>query len=484
MTRATAICAVFTVLCAPLPAQGVRISGTTTVDYVDIQPLVLDSVPVAATSDSGLLRRGPDGIIVECMGADAYCSYYRSAPRVSTAPVMQDLELSAWGLGTGISLYAEARARTSFGSAADIWPFADDHFDLISGYAEMDRDTWRARLGRQWITSALGYYSYDGGSVLLSPRAGLTAQLYGGWGLAQGLSEPRTSSLISAVENLPPDDRGYIFGGLLNYRFGAAGGVSVQYQREIRTDFAGLYSERAAAAGDVRLGPAVVDAQIVYDFVSGDFNDARLHAQMPLGTQWNVSAQVRHYAPFFELWTIWGAFSPVGYNEEAISAGWASVDQRLRVNLSTSYRRYGDTDAGLGFLPLTNDGWTVGADGAWRVLPSWTLTGGYDVSVGFGASRSDFDAGVHWQRGSRLLLGVDGTAFQTVDEFSVGAGRVLGVALDGAVRMTDETNVRLDLAVYHHTGVDTPQLENWNQRRAMLVFGWTLGRDPGIPRNR
>ena len=120
----------------PLGAQGVRISGTTTVDYVDVQPLVMDSVLSSSTSDSaGLLRRTADGIIVECVGADPYCRYYRSATRVSTGPLMQDLELSGWGLGTGISVYAHGRVRTSIGSASEIWPFADDHFDLLAAYA-------------------------------------------------------------------------------------------------------------------------------------------------------------------------------------------------------------------------------------------------------------------------------------------------------------------------------------------------------------
>ena len=144
---------------APLGAQGVRITGTTTVDYVDVQPLVIDSVLAASTSDSGLLRTTPDGIIVECAGADPYCRYYRSASRVSTGPLMQDLELSGWGLGTGISIYAQGRVRTSIGNASEIWPFADDHFDLLAAYAELQRSRWRVRLGRQWAASALGYYA-------------------------------------------------------------------------------------------------------------------------------------------------------------------------------------------------------------------------------------------------------------------------------------------------------------------------------------
>ncbi|HEU4585564.1 MAG TPA: hypothetical protein VFR95_07425 [Gemmatimonadaceae bacterium] len=467
-------------LAAPLYAQGVRISGTTTVDYVDVQPLVLDSVLASSTSDSGLLRRTADGIIVECVGADPYCRYYRSATRVSTGPVLQDLELSGWGLGTGISIYAQGRVRTSIGNASEIWPFAGDHFDLLAAYAELQRTRWRVRLGRQWYASPLGYYAYDGGSVRASPLPGLSGELYGGWGLAQGWIGTRTSSAISAVEDLPPDDRGYILGAAIQYRPTLRGGVSVQYQREIRTDRAALYSERMAAAADLLLGGTRIDARAVYDIATGDFNDARLRAQRSLGRRWIVSGEVRHYLPFFELWTIWGAFSPVGYNEGLLTATWSTSDERIRIDGSASYRRYAETNAGLGFLPLRNDGWTVGAQGSWRVAPAWTALGGYHIGVGYGASRSDFDAGVRWQRRERVWLGVNGSAFQTIEEFSVGEGRVLGLAVDGGVRLSADTRVAADIALYHHTQRGAPQLANWNQRRASIRLQWTIGGDPGL----
>jgi hypothetical protein len=467
---------------APLGAQGVRITGTTTLDYVDVQPLVLDSVLASSTSDSGLLRKTADGIVVECIGSDPYCRYYRSAARVSTGPLMQDLEVSGWGFGTGLSVYALGRARTSIGNASEIWPFSEDHFDLIAAYAELQRERWRARLGRQWESSALGYYAFDGGSVRAIPLPWLRGEVYGGWGLAQGWIGTRTSSAISAVEDLPPDDRGYIVGAMVDVRPSLRGGVSVQYQREIRTDRAALYSERMAATGDLRLGRALLDARAIYDLATGDFNDARLHARLPVGRQWSVSGVVRHYVPFFELWTIWGAFDPVGYNEGEVDAAWSTPDQRTSIAASASYRRYRDTHAGVGFLPLRNDAWTVGASGTWRLVPAWTVLGGYHIGVGYGASRSDFDAGFRWQPGDAFWLGVDGSAFQTLEEFSVGEGRVLGLALDGGVRLTADTRLAATVALYHHTGTDTPQLANWNQRRASVQLEWAVGRDPGMSR--
>lgn len=470
------------VAAAPLPAQGLRLSGTSTLDYVDIQPLVLDSVPIGTTVDSGTMRHTSNGLIVECVTSATYCYYYGSASRVSTAPVMQDLELSGWGLTQGLSIYAHARARTSFGDASQIWPLSDKHLDLLAAYAELDRWSIRARLGRQWMTSDLGYYAYDGGDLVWRIRPGLAAEAYGGWGLAQGLTYARTSDVLSAVEDLPPDNRGYIFGFVARWRPSLMGGVSIQYQREIRTDRAGLYSERIAASGDLRLGRALFTANLVNDLATGAVNDARLRVQLPVANRFDVAAQVRHYVPFFELWTIWGAFSPVAYNEARLETSWTAPNQAVSVSLSGGYRRYADTFAGLSFLPLRNDGWDVGASASWRLATRWTALGGYRIAIGNGAARSDFDGGLRWQPGDGGYLGVQGSAFQTVQEYTVGKGRVLGIALDGGLRLAADVQLVGNVALYHHTGSDAPQLANWDQRRATVTLQWTVGRDPGIPR--
>ncbi len=462
-------------------AQGVRITGTTTVDYEELQPLVVDSVPLsAATTDTGLLRQTANGTIVECVGVDQYCSYYRSASTLSTVPILQDVTLAGWGLGEGVSIYADAEVRTSVGSAPDVLPLASQHFDLIAAYAELDRSIVRARLGRQWITSPLGYYAFDGGSVLVAPARGLTTQVYGGWGLAQALTYERTSPVISAVESLAPTDPGYILGASVDYHPTGVAGVSVQYQREIETNFEGLYSERVAGSGDLRIGRTLFDAQIIYDIATGDVNNADLRAQLPLGTQWTLTGQIRHYVPFFELWTIWGAFSPVGYNQGLLSASWGRTDQRFRIDASADYRQYENTDAGLSFLPLRSNGFDVGLDGTWRVTPVWSVLGGYHLLVGVGSSRSDGDAGVRWGVGRRGSIGLTGSAFQSIDEFTIGTGLVLGLAANGSYRLMDVLRLQADFGAYHHVGTDTPQIANWDQRRASVQLMWTVGRDPGL----
>ena len=106
------------------------------------------------------------GLIVRCVPGEAFCRYSRGgAGTISAMPLTQDLTVTAWGFGTGVSLYANVRARASLGDEPDFWPRADDHFDALAAYVEVDRERFRARAGRQWATTGLGFYNFDGVSL-------------------------------------------------------------------------------------------------------------------------------------------------------------------------------------------------------------------------------------------------------------------------------------------------------------------------------
>jgi hypothetical protein len=154
----------------------------------------------------------------------------------------------------------------------------------------------------------LGFHNFDG--VLERGAAALSA-----CGFRPALAEflqgfARSSDALATIEELPPDSRGILLGGALRWRpAGGLGAVRAQYEREIRQDRAGLYSERASAAATLRVGRARLSSEVVYDFAAGVFNEARLRARHPIGHGMDISAEGRHSAPFFPLWTIWGTFS-------------------------------------------------------------------------------------------------------------------------------------------------------------------------------
>ena len=89
-------CVLAASLSAPrLLAQNVRVSGNTVVQYVEMRPLVTDSA--------------------SCVGTSAVCRLTSSDSPVYTAPAIQDLTLSVWGIGRGVRAYAQLRGRAVVG---------------------------------------------------------------------------------------------------------------------------------------------------------------------------------------------------------------------------------------------------------------------------------------------------------------------------------------------------------------------------------
>ncbi|MGZ8493900.1 MAG: hypothetical protein ACXWZS_16980, partial [Gemmatirosa sp.] len=456
--RLAIACALLALAPAASGAQGARITGVTTARLVELRPLVDDSVPLSAAFDSsgvgGDLRRTADGTIVRCAGAPIVCRYKRAGERASAFPVTQDLHVTAWGLGTGISAVADVRLRAVAGSRL-LWPRADDGFDALTAYVELDRTRLRARAGRQWVASPLDTRNFDGVALQGRGARGLVVDAWGGWSLVPALNESHVSAEIAAVDELPPERRAWLVGAAARAATPLRGALAASYQREIRTDRAALYSERVAADWTGRLGGGGADASWTHDLAAGEVNELRLRVRMPplrLGALRGVTlaAEGRRYRPFFELWSIWGAFSPVGFTEARADASWAGT--RASAVAFGAYRDYRESDAGFPGGSLLGHGWRTGGDLAVRVAPAWVATGRYALDIGFGASGSDADLGVRWQGARGHSAGVHASAFQLIPELSVGTGLVWGGGVDAGVRVGPDTRIVADLALYRQGG--------------------------------
>ncbi|MES2179100.1 MAG: hypothetical protein V4550_14660 [Gemmatimonadota bacterium] len=430
-----------------LAAQGLRISGVTTVQYVELRQLVIDSI-------------------------------LTSGNRISAAPVLQDLTLSGWGWREGLSFHANLRARTQLGSTDGLlYPRADRHLDAIDAYAELDRSTWRGRLGRQWITSGLGSYAFDGANALLRHEE-FSVEGWGGRALLAGLNDPYTSAQLAAVDNLPPPQDGYIVGGRARYRPSPLLGTALTYQRVLLADRSGLYAERASFDASSRAYAVTADLGLNYDFATGDFNEARLRLGASAGRTIGYSVEVRHSRPYFELWTIWGAFSPIGFDEERATVDWGAPGSPFSASLRGAFRKY--ADAGTAVPGVRTNGWRAGGDVRWQNATSLSAFGSYDVDIGSGAASTDVRTGGHWSRSDDMAVGVDLAITQNIYEFRVGTGRILGAALNGAMRIAPDARLVADIGVYQHVLTNGAPGPDWTQRRAALRFEWTMGRDPGM----
>ncbi len=457
--------------------QGVRGQAVTLGRYVSIRPLVRDSVP----RDQVIVGAGGSlefqGHPVFCVG-DFQCTFYRSADTEHAFELTQDVSLTAWGLGVeGLSATALLRARADLGGAFT-WPRGDDAFDAILAYAELTRARYRVRVGRQETYSGLGFASFDGASLLLDPLPWLRVEGYGGRSLAQGLSEPRNDAL-RGVEDFVPDRNAYILGADAEVSaFGAS--VDARYQREIWSDRSGLLSERASLslAAPLRAGFTLSGA-VDYDFAFGHLGKARLSLHAPVPRfRLVVDAAYRHYIPYFELWTIWGYFSPVGYDEGDLTATWAARPD-LGIWASAGLRRYGDAGTTLVLTPIENESHRFGLGARWSPTSPWSAEASYRQERGFGATLSNGEATVRWSPAERLSVAAYATAFQQIEEFRVGEGAVLGGGLSVSAPLPRGASLDAGLAVYRNAFAGRPSSTDWNQLRAWSGLRIPIGTDPG-----
>lgn len=464
---------------APGAAQGIRISGTTWLQSIDLRPLRQDSVLATQVMGTGIERRTADGQLVQCADAVAYCYFATSGAREMTNPLLQDLAIAAWGLGEGISAHAHLRARASVGGESALWPRLDDRFDALEAYVQVDRRLGRARLGRMWATSGLGAYNFDGGSLMLR-RGAHSIEAFGGRALVQGLNEPYTSAEIGAVDDLPPEDNGYLIGVRLRARPTDLTAFSAVYQRVIAGDRSSLYSERVAFDAMTRLLGIGLDGNATYDVAGGILNEGRLRAARRLFSGLDAAIEGRRHRPFFELWTIWGAFAPIGFDEGRAELSWRPGKERLQLTAHGGYRTYAADLSGLSSMPLRADGWRAGVEATWFAAEQLAASANYATDIGFGASRTDVSGGVRWTPHERVSLGATVSGFQSIYEFRVGTGRVVGGVVNGAVRLTPDLRIAFDGGVYRHRLTGDAPGTDWSQRRASLRLEWTVGSEPGV----
>jgi hypothetical protein len=465
----------------PASAQGVRGSATTTFRYVEVRPLVEDTVARSRVTE------GPDGVLtfrgspVTCDGRGR-CTFLHSPSTEAAMTVVQDASFTSWGFGVqGLSASVQLRGREEL-SEGFVWPRAEDPLDLIEGYLQYNRDIFRVRLGRQRTRSGLGFASFDGLHVLAEPESWLTARIFGGRSLAKGLHEPRHDAL-EGVEDFLLDRDAFLLGGAVGLEPEATTSITLRYQREIWDNRAALLSERASA--DLRTGllrPVRVTGSLDYDFAFARVGKAHLTAQVPLlDGELMVEATGRRYVPYFELWTIWGLFNPVAYHEGRLRTTWSPLP-RLGVWAQASYRDYGDTGTTPILGPLEDDAYRIGAGARWEASTALDLSGSYEVERGAGAFLSTGEVSARWRALPRLDLSFHGMAAQQIEEFRLGEGMVAGGGLRGAYDLRDDLQIAGGAMLYRRFFENRPAQVDWNQFRAWTSLRVEVGGDPGLRR--
>lgn len=459
-----------------IPAQSLRVSGSTNVRYIELRPFARDSVAQSSAPGTSLLRQLPDGRVVRCVPGEAYCRDVRPAEKLSTIPVIQDVEASAWGIGRGVQLYTQLRGRSAGGKASDLWPRADDAFDVLAAYAELERDRYRVRAGRQWTVSGLGFYNFDGVNASLAARR-LAVDVYAGRSLARGVNESVAAFAAESIEGIGALQPGFLIGTQLRYRRGERLALGALYHLDVASDRRALYSELAAVDATLTHPRVSLEGVMEADVASGSLNEARFTARTAAWRRASVLAELRRYRPYFELWTIWGAFSPFAFDEARSGATWSDSSGRLTVRGEVAYRSYRDDDMVRGPSDLRSSGWSAGSSVAWSPFRDWQMSSAYQVDAGFGAARENLTVGLTRFLGD-AALSAQVLYFQRLYEFRLEEGAALGVVADAVIPVDERLQAAVSVALYHHDARGVVSRIDWNQRRASVRLQWTVGAEP------
>lgn len=461
----------------PATAQSWRLRFDASAQRVSFRGITPDSVPETQilTGPHG----GPvtaDGFAVTCFG-DGFCRYFRPGDIRRGIPAGAAADLTMWGLGVaGLRVRVSARTLTDL-SGDRLWPGTAPSLRLVEGYAEYIRDGLTARLGRMLELGRLGGAGAGGLDGARASwhftRAGLEAGGYAGWGLARGTVLPVTSPAVNPLAEFQPGHR-QVVAGLFAGAHWSGLDAELEYRREVdpHTDY--FVSERAAASFAARPHPALrLSGGAEYDLAEGRWGSADATVTYSGAGLW-ITAGGRRYRPFFDLWTVWGVFSPVPHHGIHGSIG-VNPLPRLRLRARGEWFRYDDTETSTPTVTVEDRGWRWGVDGSATPGSRWIVDAGVHGEFLPGAASRGVDARVTWLAREWLDLSVRGGSLERPLELRFQDAGVTWAGVSADYRSGERWRVGLSVDRYWESR-DRPDAAafDWNQWRASARMSLTL----------
>ncbi len=372
-------------------AQDYRIRIDARAQAISFRGLNADSIPVGDTITSldGTVR-APEGQAIRCTGG-GYCYFFRPGPVLRGVPVALSASVAMWGLGVeGLSLRTTGRYVRDLGKE-EVWPGTEPALQLVEGYLAYERWGLSARGGRQLLSSRLEHIGFDGGWLRGRwERFSLEFTGYGGWGLGQAAVVPSSSPALNPLNEWRPRERQLVAGAEAAWLHRDID-VRAEYRREIDRQDNNFISERAALSFGGTFAGIRGAGGFDYNIAEGHWGSADLKLTY-LRPRYTVAGGVRRYRPYFSLWTLWGAFSPVPYNAANLFAQvrpWSWLQLRTR----SEWYRYADAGISTGLVPQLRDrGWRASAAASATMGRSLTIDAGLGRERGPGASAGSADA--------------------------------------------------------------------------------------------
>lgn len=472
---------------AGLAAQGYRLRLDLRSQVAAYRGVALDSLPVADTvAGVGGGPVTPDGIAAQCVTGEPYCTFFRPGPTQRSSPISSTADFTAWGLGVpGLSLHVLARGGADLGSAAVSWPSTAPALQLLEGYAELARPSYLVRLGRQTQAAPIGFTGFDGASATArDSRLGLDATGYLGWGLADATALPVTSAALNPLDDFQPVERQLVAGAALGFR-SAPLDLRWSYERQVDRRSRYFVSERTRGDAVLRPLPGVsLTASGMYDLAQSLWGnvDLRLAWRAPSGVV-GASVGARRYQPDFDLWTIWGVFSPTAYRSIDGAVDLAP-GHRLSLHVTGQAYRYDPTGASAPLTDVQSSGWRFSWDGSYALSRQWAVDAGYHSEFGPGASSRGFTGGVTYAATDRLTATAHAGTLDRPLEFRLDDAAVWMVGAALSYHPSDRWAFDADATRYAESRrrPDTAGFD-WNQVRlsARLVLFFGSAQSPGLP---
>ncbi len=390
---------------APAIAQDYRVRIDARAQSVWFRGLVPDSIlasSVVASTDGGL--ETPDGYAVRCSTGE-YCFFFRPGPKLWSAPMATSASIVMWGLGVeGLSLRASGRALADLGDD-DVWPGTEPPIQLIEGLLEYQRSALLARVGRQLVSSRLEAIGFDGGWLRYRfDRIFLELTGYGGWGLGQAAVISPMNPALNPLDEFRPRDRQIVAGAEAAWLYRNVD-LRAEYRREIDPQDDYFVSERAALSLGTRIKSVRLTSGLDYNLAEGHLGNADITATY-FRPRFSVSAGARRYRPYFSLWTLWGAFSPVPYSAVNVS-GEARIGRAFSLHGRAERYGYESADVSTALVPQLEDhGWRARLGATATLAERWIFDGNYGIERGPGASSRSADAAVTFAPSDRMSFDV------------------------------------------------------------------------------
>ncbi len=452
---------------SPVFGQQFRLELDSRFQSVAYRGLRRDSVLAsdAVTSEHG----GPatrDGFALRCWPGVAYCYFFRPGDPLRANPWVTTARGTLWGLGfRGLSFHVAASGAVDLGSS-NLWPGSTPALRLIEGYARLARTSWELRAGRQYVASRFGLQGLDGLRADLEvARVGLELTGYTGWSLARGSSLPIGSPALNPLDEFRPRRRQLLSGLQLGLRRGPLV-VRSAYQREFDPGPRHLAGERVGADLLAELPPSFsLSLGGDYDLAMGWWGNAEAVLGFRRGDRLVGDLGARRYRPYFELWTIWPAFTSVPYNSVFGNLS-LKVAGPLTVGVRGETYRYAPTGVTTGLSVETlHRGWRWILGGTYQDHPL-AASASYFLELGPGAGAGGLEGSLKYRATEKLTLALHGSYLRRPLELRFNESTLRTLEAQADYRVSGRLLLGAELARYEENR-DRPDAAavTWDQFR-------------------